>query len=177
MEYILALTGSAQTEHHNVRDFMRLLWEQPWEVFVITCAYLSESSVPVIGCTATCSTASAVPVSGSIGWEDTKRFSCLCAWLGPLWSLTIKKDKLVICSAVWQCTEEAHKAESQKKIYDWLWQHIRRNSRFQNSVTSWNFVKCYALLILLASNFFTHEVEVKTQKHMWPFSLSHLRFP
>lgn len=164
---------------------MRPLWEQPWEVFVITCAYLSESPVPVIGCTATCSTASAVPVSGSVGREDSKRFSCLCAWLDPLWSLTIKKDKLVIYPAVWQCTEEGHKDESQKKIYNWLWQHIWRNSRweFQNSdgrlgVTCLEFfLKCKAWLILLAANFFTHDVQVKTQKHLWPFSLSHLRFP
>lgn len=149
---------------------MRPPWEQPWAVCVITCAYLSESSVPVIGCTATCLTASAVPVSGSVGWEDTKRFSCLCAWLGPLWSLTIKKDKLVICPAVWQCTEGAHKAESQKNIWLVMAAHPRNFQwEFQNSdgrLGVWNvlnfFFKCKAWLILLDANFFTHD-QVKTQ--------------
>ncbi len=144
---------------------MRPPWEQPWAVDVITCAYLSERSLPVIRCTAK-------------AWL-VERFSCLCAWLGPLWSLTIKKDKLVICPAVWQCTERAHKAEPQKNIWLVTAAYPRKFSmRISKQwwqtwcVTSWNFLKRKAWLILLAANSLYMMIKSRHNK-----TLRHLRSP
>lgn len=108
-------------------------------------------SEPVIRCKATCLTASAaVPVSGLVGWEDTKRFSCLCAWLGPLWSLTIKKDKLEGTQGWVSEKYMTGYGSISEEIFD---------ENFQNSdgrLGVWRvlnfFFKCKALLILLAAN-------------------------